>query len=289
MKAIPEQPILDLLAAHREKGPMNCVELNKNSVMQAMPPGTSRFAAVSKMRRLVARGLVSTDLKGNFWLPNAPGRPAKPSGIKCFLIVPTGKMRRSLRRYVSRRVDDDDAEFIRCPDGYHNASVLLDVVEGREEAMPSGPDVARLYEGWPAFCGCGYAFQETDTYQVFTEDIYSRTDTGEEMTLREAPAGAIWRATWFEGVERLTGPDGHCYICRMPGGRDWNIDGPASNCDQRDRPHKCWVRTGEAPNLTVGKGKEGESCTAGAGSIWIDRGGPNDWHGFLTNGVLNHV
>jgi hypothetical protein len=44
------------------------------------------------------------------------------------------------------------------------------------------------------------------------------------------------------------------------------------------------VRTGEPPNLTVGKGQPGESCTAGAGSIWVDM--PNGWHGFLTRGYL---
>lgn len=76
------------------------------------------------------------------------------------------------------------------------------------------------------------------------------------------------------------GADGHCYVCRMPGGHDWMIDGRASNCTMpEDKEHKCWVRKGVAPNFTVGK--EGKTCAAGAGSIQVP-----GWHGFLRNGVL---
>src|SRR5579885_2239978 len=45
---------------------------------------------------------------------------------------------------------------------------------------------------WPHVCVCGYAFTEEDHWQRFVEDLYRRVDTGEEMTLHDAPAGAMW-------------------------------------------------------------------------------------------------
>jgi len=107
-----------------------------------------------------------------------------------------------------------------------------------------------------------------------TKSIYRRTDTGEEMFLRDAPVGAIYRATWLEDWKEFTGIDGKSYICITPGG-EWNIDSRASNCTlPNDNEHKCWCRHGEAPNFTVDK--IGNTCSAGAGSIAI-----GNYHGFL--------
>lgn len=78
------------------------------------------------------------------------------------------------------------------------------------------------------------------------------------------------------------GPHLHAIV---PSGAHWNIDSRASNCDKKeDKNHRCWVRTGTIPNITVGKG--GNTCGAGAGSIWAnkDAGPPLEWHGFLQNG-----
>ena len=109
--------------------------------------------------------------------------------------------------------------------------------------------------------------------------IYKRSDTGEEITLRDAPVGAIWRADWYEDMPEYTGTDGKSYVCRTPGG-DWMIDGRASNCTKpNDNEHKCWCRHGEAPNFTVNK--VGNTCAAGAGSIMM-----RNYHGFLINGEL---
>jgi hypothetical protein len=114
------------------------------------------------------------------------------------------------------------------------------------------------------------------------DTIYKRRDTGEEMTLHDAPVGAIWENTWYEDDEALKcwcGPDGKSFTVRTPGG-DWHIDGRASNCDKpNDHVHKCWCRHGEAPNLTVNK--IGNTCNAGAGSIL-----QGNYHGFLANGKL---
>ncbi len=72
----------------------------------------------------------------------------------------------------------------------------------------------------------------------------------------------------------------------LPTGAHWNIDSRASNCTMKDdRTHRCWVRTGEPPMVTAGK--HGHTCAAGAGSIWADQGGEQEYHGFLQNGEFN--
>jgi hypothetical protein len=69
----------------------------------------------------------------------------------------------------------------------------------------------------------------------------------------------------------------HLYVV-TPGGHWWDIDGRASNCTMKDdKQHRCWVRHGEPPNVTVDKA--GLTCKAGAGSIKVD-----GYHGFLRNG-----
>lgn len=111
------------------------------------------------------------------------------------------------------------------------------------------------------------------------EPIYRRTDTNEELFLRDAPVGAIWRADWYEDFEGYRGADGKSYICMTPGGA-WAIDTEASNCTRPgDLSHKCWCRHGIAPNFTVNK--VGNTCSAGAGSIAV-----GNYHGFLINGEL---
>lgn len=118
---------------------------------------------------------------------------------------------------------------------------------------------------------------------------YRRVDTGEVYAhLKDAPPGAMWDAPWMHdyGKSRggflMAGPntDGRFLIVRMPNGHDWMIDSRCSNCTlPEDDDHRCWVRHGEPPNLTVDK--NGRTCSAGAGSIQS-----GNWHGFLRNGEL---
>lgn len=199
--------------------------------------------------------------------------------IQCFLIELAGRMKVSLRRYTSGS---------KCPgpNGYHNAHTWIG-------EQPEIRDHEGIFHGlslddymddarWPVKCeACDFVFGVDDEFQVFTESIWRRRDNGQEMILRDAPPGAIWNAFWLNDMNGHSGPDGLSLHCRLPGGHDWNIDGKCSNCDQPDRPHKCWVRHGTAPNLTVDKGAPGESCHAGAGSIVVP-----GWHGFLRNGIL---
>lgn len=133
-----------------------------------------------------------------------------------------------------------------------------------------------------------FLLEPTDQWQDWTSldgrtsgsnRLYRRSDTGELTTIPDAPVGAIWDATWYHEYPQLCGPDGRAYICRTPGG-EWHIDSRASNCTMTDDDvHRCWVRHGEAPNLTVDK--NGVTCSAGAGSIQCGA-----YHGFLRDGYL---
>lgn len=109
--------------------------------------------------------------------------------------------------------------------------------------------------------------------------IWRRVDTGEEMLRRDFPVGAMWHADWLSDIDEYRGPDGRTLCVLTPGG-EWTIDSKASNCTKPDDlVHKCWVRHGIAPNITVDK--NGNTCAAGAGSIMC-----GTYHGFLQNGEL---
>ncbi len=115
--------------------------------------------------------------------------------------------------------------------------------------------------------------------------IWKRADTGEEMPLSKAPPGAMWLADWYgdDGSYVNKGPDGLTLVVAVPDGsgtHHWIVDSRASNCTKKDDDvHKCWIRHGVPPNVTVDK--NGNTCSAGAGSIQTDK-----WHGFLRNGYL---
>lgn len=130
---------------------------------------------------------------------------------------------------------------------------------------------------WPAHCTCGEPFHAGDERQVFTERIYRRMDTGDELTLRDAGPGAMWDAPWYP----WKGADGRSLVIVCPDGRQWSIDSRATNCTlPYDSEHRCWLRTGEPPRVTVGKSAPGQrTCGAGGGSI--DTG---SYHGFLVDG-----
>ena len=90
----------------------------------------------------------------------------------------------------------------------------------------------------------------------------------------------MYDAWWLHDEPNFCGPDGKAMHLVCPDGSIWHIDGRASNCtDPHEWTHRCWVRHGEAPQLTVDK--NGHTCQAGAGSIQTAR-----WHGFLRGGEL---
>jgi hypothetical protein len=229
------------------------------------------------------------------------------------MLEPTTNARRELRRYKSGPEDGD-----KCPGqfGYHNAAVFLDIVpKDSDDATRelTTDDLRAHFTGWPNKCdGCDYHFEDSDHWQLFTQTLWARADTGEQMTLDAAPPGAMYHASWFvehqdehDGCHEWAGPDGLSLWVKCPNGRLWGIDSRASNCDSKcktcggpysahykgqdyhcktfveSRPHKCWVRHGEPPMLTVDK--NGLTCGAGAGSIQA-----GDYHGFLRNGQFTN-
>lgn len=194
----------------------------------------------------------------------------------CYFLEATNKIRRSLRRYASGSQCGSPLNH-----GYHNAMVALDVVEIgpdpkgliREQAMQPKTDAR-----WPAACHCGYVFHDVDAWQIFTDRLMRRSDTGEEIGLRDAGPGAMYDAHWYP--EDMQGADGLVLMVILPDGHAWCVDGQASNCTRPgDKTHRCWCRHGTVPLITVDK--NGETCAAGAGSIQTEK-----WHGFLRNGVL---
>lgn len=198
-------------------------------------------------------------------------------GVKCFWLEPTNTVARSLRRYVSHGGDN-------CPvNGYHDASVRIEdcAAERNENGFISDGNLDAVIgdSRWPVACACGYQFQVADQHQLSQHLLYSRSDSGELVTIREAPPGAMWDAWWYADV--VKGDDGMCVVVKLPNGREWVIDSQCSNCtmpeDHKQEKHHCWVRRGTVPNITVGK--DGPTCSAGAGSIQA-----GDYHGFLING-----
>lgn len=201
--------------------------------------------------------------------------------IKVFYLERTDKQRQSLRRYRNSKVRCDVCEY-----GYCNAHTQLSDATSRTSiSFKNATDAKAAYDSWPTRCICGYEFADHDSWQLFGDTIYKRTDTGEEMTLREAPAGACWDAFWF--TENRTPPsfflgdDGRCLVIKTPAG-EWMPDSRAKNCTMRDdNTHKCWIRHGSPEGGDLHIDKNGHTCAAGGGSILI-----GSYHAFCHNGFL---
>jgi len=133
-------------------------------------------------------------------------------------------------------------------------------------------------EGELCNCGCGTSLDYSGSWWV-------RKDTGERHKhIRDFAVGAMWFADWLKQGKGGYGwdwdnQDTPPLVVKTPGG-DWVIDSRASNCTMKDdKLHRCWVRHGEPPIITVDK--SGNTCAAGAGSIMC-----GSYHGFLRDGHL---
>lgn len=175
-----------------------------------------------------------------------------------------------------------------CQEGYHSALVLT----GQKDAVFTERDGRRILyldtpepaphddPRWPTRCDtCDYVFAEDDQWQDWQDLLYRRSDTGDLVTLRDAPPGASWDAWWLPNS--WAGPDGIHLMVRCPNGHDWHVDGQARNCTRPGEPHQCWVRHGDPRDCHVTVDKAGDTCAAGAGSILA-----GDYHGFLHDGTL---
>lgn len=151
--------------------------------------------------------------------------------------------------------------------GVHDASIPFDVIDSppdeRGVTLHTDAGVPRNDQRWPTKCSsCEYLFEDGDTWQTFQERLYQRTDTGALCTLRSAPVGAMWDASWYPEK----GPDGRSLVVMTPAG-EWMVDAPSTS----GRP---WQRTGEVPKVTAQP------------SILINNRGGQGYHGWLTDGFL---
>jgi hypothetical protein len=106
--------------------------------------------------------------------------------IKVFFLEPTDLHERGLRRICSH-----DG----C--GWYMTSADIGRVEGKQ--FTSG-EIAwdRSDPRWPVKCEkCGTPFKPSDRWLVDHDRLYRRGDTGELVTLHDAPAGACWDASWY--------------------------------------------------------------------------------------------
>lgn len=214
--------------------------------------------------------------------------------IPVFFLEPTDFVRVELRRFtfsadracVASEWGCDAS--VRIHEGAARAAWIEDNPErgtwrSRDEMV--APDDPR----WPSRCDqCGIEFGDDGTCQVVPHPLFTGAPDGQLYTLREAPVGAMWDATWFDRAPAYTGPDGIALVVRTPGG-EWMVDSEASNCTRPgDRSHKCWIRHGD-PRDPQGRrtgqplhvDKAGDTCSAGAGSIIC-----GTYHGFLHGGHL---
>jgi hypothetical protein len=209
-------------------------------------------------------------------------------GLKARYIQCNGT-RAWLRIYWGLPFDEErNLQPMSCPVGpkghgasYHNAQTFLTETDVIDAKKLGGEPSDYPFERWPTKCEwCGaapdYSSPELKR-QVFRKRRYNTASGDPEP-------GDLYYVSWGRG-ENAGCPfhdncDGQHLFAILPNGEDWDIDGRASNCDRpHDRTHRCWVRHGEPPQITVDK--RGLTCHAGAGSIAL-----GSYHGFLHNGVF---
>lgn len=129
---------------------------------------------------------------------------------------------------------------------------------------------------WVKCDKCGSNFEPT---------VYS--DRWDTPSGKLEPGAMFWDSNIDENYwwDNHVGP----HLCVvLPDHHIWVIDSRASNCDMKNnRLHRCWVRHGEVPNITVNKEPRSHTCNAGGGSILTHGpGNKESYHGFLRNGYL---
>jgi hypothetical protein len=204
--------------------------------------------------------------------------------IRCFLIRPTEQVLQAVSVYLPG-----------CHRGlFHRAEVYRRVeiqpnADTNAVTTISGEEIERAQLPGEVPCAdCGTMMTvNRRTASISAGRRYARTDTGEVRDqIADFGVGAMWFATWYRRDDGLYGwdfdnLDTPPLIVRTPGGA-WDIDSRSHNCAwPMERTHRCWVREGEPPKITVSK--QGHSCPAGAGSIQM--GG---YHGFLRDGELSN-
>lgn len=233
-----------------------------------------------------------------------------------FWTEPNGRTRRYLRCYQSNDKRPELADVVgksmtqradepmpKCVTWCCNAVRLLDEVDeewseheredGTKFKVRSSYDAkAWPFDAFPVVCEeCGKEMT-APTRQIFTDEIYvvkTGPLAGQTFCRRELPVGAMFSVDYYHDIPDWCGRDGLALMVVTPGG-EWHVDGKANNCTlPDDHGHRCWVRSGDPRTGYVHIDKDSSvqrTCAAGAGSIWINKDGPRDWHGFLHRGLL---
>lgn len=206
-----------------------------------------------------------------------------PAEIDCFFLTRTDRCERFLK-VISYYGGCGEEGSARCC----SARIPVDVIAlpADTDGVPDDFVIRPGYKTWTASLSavcdaCGKPFDERASRDTHVRRIHSRSDGGPDTIISAAPPGAMWFADqmilssgWYRG------PDGHCLVVKLPGGHQWCVDARAGNCDRRDDDvHRCWVRHGVPPAVTVDK--NGDTCNAGAGSILVP-----GYHGHLIDGKL---
>lgn len=261
---------------------LGCLRFMPDVVMEHMHVAVDKAEWDEGYRRVYSDGLASHDhaafqdwvrlymaldvanvraaLEGRPAVPEAPAAPAQlPTGVRTFMVEAFNE--HEITR-MSRAICHVDG----CTE-HHEPDE-----KGRPQHDPrpfttTVDDVRRL-----------------DTGEVVATDVYSMSSCGipgamfwhdiEDSAADNPQSGR--RSAMFRSGPQLS------VIC--PNGVPWIIDSRASNCTMPDDlEHRCWIRHGEPPTITVDK--NGLTCAAGAGSIMAHGwNGGFDYHGFLTNG-----
>lgn len=208
--------------------------------------------------------------------------------IKVFLISPIDLYLPSLRRYSA------NGSSSRCVDGnYHDAQLECPELQCTLYQLPDSDDsygdvFSHSYPSWPTRCAkCDYVFEDGDEWQFRPDRVHLTVGSAINYTLPKAPPGAMYYATWYEDRNLpdhtwVSPHDKRALMVVLPGVHHWHVDGTSNNCTLPGDPvHKCWVRSGSVDQATVHVDKNGNTCSAGAGSIVVP-----GWHGFLHNGYL---
>lgn len=201
-------------------------------------------------------------------------------GVRLKVVRPTGE-RYSLRIYWYGPPP--------CCGGwsYHNAfrhlrderkeRVAGEFMDLPPEKVEDFPDPA----AWPSACSyCGTpvpsghflnrlgAAEDAPQYQVFGESLWDDPP-------RPPLPGDVWDA-WWAGPPDTPPFTKTRLAVQLPNGDFWE-NGKATNCThgaETEAYHCDWTVTGEPPNITV------------RASILSNAGKPTEWHGFITDGVL---
>jgi Family of unknown function (DUF6527) len=191
-------------------------------------------------------------------------------GIPLRIAEPTGRYRRSLRRftYSSRNYPDSV-----CPatNWGHDASVVIgEILE--EEADVHGDNWAHSDPRWPMTCeACNRPFPAEAEWQRNDCPIFRRPDGVEFINWgspKDIPPGTMIRVPWYDGHgkrELKLGELNEAWQVWLPDGGTWITTQEASGGGY-------WTVTGTPPLITVSP------------SIFHNQ--PDGWHGFIRNGQL---